>query len=51
MMELAKKTVIVVGLGVTGIAVARFLKKRGAVRGCDRPGCRRATGTPGANNP
>ncbi len=30
-MELANKTVIVVGLGVTGIAVARFLKKRGAV--------------------
>jgi UDP-N-acetylmuramoylalanine--D-glutamate ligase len=31
MMELANKTIIVVGLGVTGIAVARFLKKRGAV--------------------
>ena len=30
-MELANKTTIVVGLGVTGIAVARFLKKRGAV--------------------
>ncbi len=30
-MELANKTIIVVGLGVTGIAVARFLKKRGAV--------------------
>lgn len=30
-MELANKTVIVVGLGVTGIAVARFLKRRGAV--------------------
>ncbi|MGD9286799.1 MAG: UDP-N-acetylmuramoyl-L-alanine--D-glutamate ligase [Desulfobacterales bacterium] len=30
MMELANKTVTVVGLGVTGIAVARFLKKRGA---------------------
>lgn len=30
-MELANKKVIVVGLGVTGIAVARFLKKRGAV--------------------
>ena len=30
-MELANKTVIVVGLGLTGLAVARFLKKRGAV--------------------
>ena len=30
-MELANKTMIGVGLGVTGIAVARFLKKRGAV--------------------
>ena len=30
-MELANKTIIVVGLGVTGIAAARFLKKRGAV--------------------
>ncbi len=30
-MELANKTIIVVGLGVTGLAVARFLKKRGAV--------------------
>jgi len=29
-MELANKTIIVVGLGTTGIAVARFLKKRGA---------------------
>ncbi len=29
-MELAKKTVIVVGLGVTGIAVAHFLKQKGA---------------------
>ena len=29
-MELAKKTIIVVGLGSTGIAVARFLKNRGA---------------------
>ena len=29
-MELANKTIIVVGLGATGIAVARFLKKRGA---------------------
>jgi len=28
-MELAKKTIIVVGLGKTGTAVARFLKKRG----------------------
>jgi UDP-N-acetylmuramoylalanine--D-glutamate ligase len=30
-MELANKKVIVVGLGVTGIAAARFLQKRGAV--------------------
>lgn len=30
-MELANKTIIVVGLGVTGTALARFLKKRGAV--------------------
>ncbi len=30
-MELANKTIIVVGLGVTGMALARFLKKRGAV--------------------
>ena len=30
-MELANKTIIVVGLGLTGMAVARFLKKRGAV--------------------
>jgi UDP-N-acetylmuramoylalanine--D-glutamate ligase len=30
-MELANKTIIVVGLGVTGIALARFLKKRGAL--------------------
>ena len=30
-MELTNKTILVVGLGVTGIAVARFLKKRGAV--------------------
>jgi UDP-N-acetylmuramoylalanine--D-glutamate ligase len=29
-MELANKTIIVVGLGETGIAVARFLNKRGA---------------------
>ena len=29
-MELANKTIIVVGLGSTGIAVARFLKNRGA---------------------
>ena len=30
-MELANKTIIVVGLGLTGMAVARFLKKRGAL--------------------
>ena len=29
-MKLAKKKIVVVGLGITGIAVARFLKKRGA---------------------
>jgi UDP-N-acetylmuramoylalanine--D-glutamate ligase len=29
-MELAKKKIVVVGLGATGIAVARFLKRRGA---------------------
>jgi UDP-N-acetylmuramoylalanine--D-glutamate ligase len=30
-MELANKKIVVIGLGVTGMAVARFLKKRGAV--------------------
>jgi UDP-N-acetylmuramoylalanine--D-glutamate ligase len=30
-MELVNKTIIVVGIGITGIAVARFLKKRGAM--------------------
>ena len=29
-MELAEKNIIVVGLGKTGMALARFLKKRGA---------------------
>ena len=31
MMELAEKKIIVVGLGKTGIAVSRFLKKKGAL--------------------
>jgi UDP-N-acetylmuramoylalanine--D-glutamate ligase len=30
MMELSQKNIVVVGMGVTGVAVARFLKKRGA---------------------
>lgn len=30
MMKLAEKKIVVVGLGITGIAVARFLKRRGA---------------------
>jgi len=30
MMELSQKNIVVVGLGVTGVAVARFLKNRGA---------------------
>jgi UDP-N-acetylmuramoylalanine--D-glutamate ligase len=30
MMELTQKNIVVVGMGVTGVAVARFLQKRGA---------------------
>ena len=29
-MELAQKNIVVVGLGITGLAVTRFLKDRGA---------------------
>jgi len=29
-MELAQRNIVVVGLGVTGVAVARFLRNRGA---------------------